>query len=93
MNTEEQIQELAVLMFDSGHLTLPEHEALLSEWFKTQTFAQPKQHHVNWGEVSGKADFVIHKMEVYDTEGNLLQCVNLKTQYRPKDAVALATGE
>ena len=30
--TPEKVHELALLMFDSGHLTLPEHESLLTEW-------------------------------------------------------------
>lgn len=48
-----------------------------------------EQHHVDWEDVSGNADFIVHKMEMYNTDGKLVQCVNLKTQYRPKDA----TGE
>ena len=32
--TPEKVHELALLMFDSGHLTLPEHESLLTEWFE-----------------------------------------------------------
>ena len=32
--TRKKIRELALLMFDSGHLTLPEHESLLTEWFE-----------------------------------------------------------
>ena len=32
--TPEKVRELALLMFDSGHLTLPEHETLLTEWFE-----------------------------------------------------------
>lgn len=30
----EKVCELALLMFDSGHLTLPERETLLAEWFE-----------------------------------------------------------
>tara|TARA_R110000868_G_scaffold365481_1_gene628364 strand:- start:1667 stop:1831 length:165 start_codon:yes stop_codon:yes gene_type:complete len=37
----EKVRELALLMFDSGHLTLPEHESLLAEWFE-QNPPQPK---------------------------------------------------
>lgn len=123
--TEEQLQELALLMFDSGHLTLPEHETILTKWFKqnpiepvvvglsdeqidnlsntiwskldtdkidfvikkwlkNQTFAQPEQFDVNWEGVSGNADYVMLKMEMYNADGKLVQCINIKTQYRPR---------
>ena len=44
----------------------------------------PEQYSVDWEDVTGNADFVVHKMEMYDTDGKLVQCVNLKTQHRPK---------
>jgi hypothetical protein len=59
-------------------------KTIIEEWLKTKTFAHDEQYHVNWDEVCGDADFVIHKKEVYDTEGNLLQCVNLNTTFKPK---------
>jgi len=53
-------------------------------WLKTQTFAQPEQFDVNWEGVSGNADYVMLKMEMYNTDGKLVQCINIKTQYRPR---------
>ena len=56
----EKVRELALLMFDSGHLTLPEHETLLTEWFernpiepvvvglRTKTLARSKQFMPDW---------------------------------------------
>jgi hypothetical protein len=66
---------------------------IIAEWLKTQKFAHDEQYHVSWGEVSGNADFVVHKMEVYDTEGNVLQCVNLNTQYQPKPTQHVEVGQ
>ena len=64
----EKVRELALLMFDRGHLTLPEHESLLTEWFeqnpiepavvglRTKTFARSQQftpHWANWVDKDG----------------------------------------
>jgi hypothetical protein len=56
----EKVCELALLMFDSGHLTLPERETLLAEWFEqnpiepavvrrsTHPFARSQQYMPDW---------------------------------------------
>lgn len=61
----EKVRELALLMFDSGHLTLPEHETLLTEWFEqnpiepavvrrsTHPFARSQHHWTNWVDKDG----------------------------------------
>ena len=59
----EKVRELALLMFDSGNLTLPEHETLLAEWFeqnpiepavvRTKTFARSQHHWANWVDKNG----------------------------------------
>ena len=64
--TPEKVRELALLMFDSGHLTLPEHETLLTEWFeqnpiepavvglRAKTFAKSQHHWANWVDKDGE---------------------------------------
>lgn len=61
----EKVRELALLMFDSGHLTLPEHETILAGWFeqnqielavvglRTKTFAKSQHHWANWVDKNG----------------------------------------
>ena len=58
--TPEKVRELALLMFGKRHLTLPEHETLLTEWFeqnpiepvvvelRTKTFARSQQFMPDW---------------------------------------------
>lgn len=62
----EKVCELALLMFGKRHLTLPEHETLLTEWFeqnpiegvvvglRTKTFAKsPPPHWAKWVDKNG----------------------------------------
>lgn len=58
-----------------------------------KTFAHDEQYRVNWGEVSGNADFAVYKMEMYNTDGKLVQCINLNTQYRPKPTPHVEVGQ
>ena len=101
--TEEQLQELALLMFDSGYLTLPEHETLLTEWFKQNPIV-PVAVGLSDGQMQDLAHYFSHNMHTHpnDTEQEVENWLKTQTFAQPqqfgpswddapKDAVFWAT--
>ena len=87
--TPEKVRALALKIWTTGNnVTL--FQEVITEWLEQNA---PEQYSVDWEAVTGNADFVVHKMEMYDTDGNLAQCVNLKTQYRPKSTQQVEVGQ
>jgi hypothetical protein len=86
---KEQIESLSQYLSNKIQMKFT-NEAIMSilitEWFE-QNPIEPVvvgMSDVNWEGVSGNADFAVFKMEMYSTDGELVQCINIKTQYRQK---------
>jgi len=65
--TTEKVRELALLMFDSGHLTLPEHETILTKWFK-QNPIEPVVVGLSEEQVIAWCDYIDWEENSYYTE-------------------------